>query len=92
MFRWAAHHRQGHKSMSCVLTKLLLEFNVFHVHALYYTKILITNECTKRVLSSIVTHSRSRPALQKQCRLGPQRVHASKNNAVHSQQHILTQL
>jgi hypothetical protein len=23
---------------------------------------------------------------------GPQRVHASKNNAVHSQQHILTQL
>jgi hypothetical protein len=26
------------------------------------------------------------------CRPGPQRVHASKNNAVHSQQHILTQL
>jgi hypothetical protein len=26
------------------------------------------------------------------CRSGPQRVHASKNNAVHSQQHILTQL
>jgi hypothetical protein len=23
---------------------------------------------------------------------GPQRIHASKNNAVHSQQHILTQL
>jgi hypothetical protein len=27
-----------------------------------------------------------------QCRPGPQRVHASKNNAIHSQQHILTQL
>jgi hypothetical protein len=26
------------------------------------------------------------------CRPGPQRVHTSKNNAVHSQQHILTQL
>jgi hypothetical protein len=26
------------------------------------------------------------------CKPGPQRVHASKNNAVHSQQHILTQL
>jgi hypothetical protein len=73
---------------------------VFHVHALYYTKTLITNKCTKRVLSSIVTHFcvfqpcwvifrenffgivtlglhslRSQPALQ--CRLGPQRVHAS---------------
>jgi hypothetical protein len=33
------------------------EFNVFHVRALYYTKTLITNKCTKRVLSSIVTHS-----------------------------------
>jgi hypothetical protein len=32
-------------------------FNVFHVRALYYTKTLITNECTKRILSSIVTHS-----------------------------------
>jgi hypothetical protein len=32
-------------------------FNVFHVRALYYTKTLITNKCTKRVLSSIVTHS-----------------------------------
>jgi hypothetical protein len=31
--------------------------NVFHVRALYYTKTLITNKCTKRVLSSIVTHS-----------------------------------
>jgi hypothetical protein len=30
---------------------------VFHVRALYYTKTLITNKCTKRVLSSIVTHS-----------------------------------
>jgi hypothetical protein len=26
------------------------------------------------------------------CKPGPQRVHASKNNAVHSQQRILTQL
>jgi hypothetical protein len=32
-------------------------FNVFHVRALYYTKTLITNKCTHRVLSSIVTHS-----------------------------------
>jgi hypothetical protein len=24
-------------------------FNVFHVRALYYTKTLITNKCTKRV-------------------------------------------
>jgi hypothetical protein len=32
-------------------------FNVFHVRALYYTKTLITKKCTKRVLSSIVTHS-----------------------------------
>jgi hypothetical protein len=31
--------------------------NVFHVLALHYTKTLITNRCTKRVLSSIVTHS-----------------------------------
>jgi hypothetical protein len=30
---------------------------VFHGRALYYTKTLITNKCTKRVLSSIVTHS-----------------------------------
>jgi hypothetical protein len=30
---------------------------VFHVLAIYYTKTLITNKCTKRVLSSIVTHS-----------------------------------
>jgi hypothetical protein len=32
-------------------------FNVFHVRALYYTKTLITNKRTKRVLSSIVTRS-----------------------------------
>jgi hypothetical protein len=37
--------------------KLPVKFNVFHVHELYYTKTLITNKCTKRVLSSIVTHS-----------------------------------
>jgi hypothetical protein len=37
--------------------KGILIFNVFHVHALYYTKTLSTNKCTKRVLSSIVTHS-----------------------------------
>jgi hypothetical protein len=30
---------------------------VFHVRALYDTETLITNKCTKRVLSSIVTHS-----------------------------------
>jgi hypothetical protein len=30
---------------------------VFHARALYHTKTLITNKCTKRVLSSIVTHS-----------------------------------
>jgi hypothetical protein len=30
---------------------------MFHVRALYYTKTLITSKCTKRVLSSIVTHS-----------------------------------
>jgi hypothetical protein len=29
---------------------------VFHVHALYYTKTLITNKRTKRALSSIITH------------------------------------
>jgi hypothetical protein len=29
---------------------------VFHVRELYYTKTLTTNKCTKRVLSSIVTH------------------------------------
>jgi hypothetical protein len=33
------------------------KFNVFHARALYYTKTLITNKCTKRVLSSIVTRS-----------------------------------
>jgi hypothetical protein len=32
-------------------------FNVFHVRALYHTKTLITNKCTKLVLSSIVAHS-----------------------------------
>jgi hypothetical protein len=37
--------------------KLTRRFNVFHVRALYYTKTLITNKCTKRMLSSIVTHS-----------------------------------
>jgi hypothetical protein len=35
----------------------IAKINVFHVHALYHTKTLITNKCTKRVLSSIVTHS-----------------------------------
>jgi hypothetical protein len=37
--------------------KLALAFNVFHVRAIYHTKTLITNKCTKRVLSSIITHS-----------------------------------
>jgi hypothetical protein len=36
---------------------ILYRFNVFHVRAICYTKTLITNKCTKRVLSSIVTHS-----------------------------------
>jgi hypothetical protein len=91
------------------------------------TTVLITNKCTKRVLSSIVTHyCMFRPcwvifrenffviitlrlhfivewecavdcvlrelSAVSACSPGPQRVHASKNNAVHSQQHILTQL
>jgi hypothetical protein len=34
-----------------------VKFNVFHVRAPCYTKTLITNKCTKRVLSPIVTHS-----------------------------------
>jgi hypothetical protein len=38
-----------------------------------------------------VNSLRSRPALQA-CRPGPQRIHASENNAVRSQQHTLTQL
>jgi uncharacterized Fe-S cluster protein YjdI len=32
-------------------------FNVFHVRALYYTKTLITNKCTERIFTSVVTHS-----------------------------------
>jgi hypothetical protein len=38
-------------------TRQTTGFNVFRVRALYHTKALITNKCTKRVLSSIVTHS-----------------------------------
>jgi hypothetical protein len=41
----------------CFYFEEVLEFNVFHVRALYYTKTLITSKCTKRVLSPIVTHS-----------------------------------
>jgi hypothetical protein len=37
--------------------EFIYKLNVFHVRALYYTKTLITNKCTKRVLSSIVKHS-----------------------------------
>jgi hypothetical protein len=33
------------------------KFNVSHVRALCYTKTLITNKCTKGVLSSVLTHS-----------------------------------
>jgi hypothetical protein len=70
------------------------------------TKTLITNKCTKRVLSSTVTHFymfrpfwvifrenffvnslRSRPAGRDRREFTP-----PKKNAVHSQQHILTQL
>jgi hypothetical protein len=36
---------------------ILHKFNVFHVRALYHTKTLIANKCTKRVLTSIVAHS-----------------------------------
>jgi hypothetical protein len=39
------------------MKSILYKFNLFHIRALYYTKTLITNKCTKRVLSSIVTHS-----------------------------------
>jgi hypothetical protein len=39
------------------LVDKVMEFNVFHLRALYYAKTLITNKCTKRVLSSILTHS-----------------------------------
>jgi hypothetical protein len=47
----------GHMYLPKHVGITLYIFNVFHVHALYYTKTLITNKCTKRVLSSIVTHS-----------------------------------
>jgi hypothetical protein len=69
---------------------VLLWFNVFHVRALYYTKTLITNKRTKRVLSSIVTYSYMfRPCwiifrgehfvtVTLGLRSGPQTVHASK--------------
>jgi hypothetical protein len=55
-----------------------------------YSKTLITNKCAKRALSSVVTHSYMFRISA--VRPGPRRLHASKNNAVHSQQHILTQL
>jgi hypothetical protein len=42
---------------SVTLFQSIYLFNVFHVRAVYYTKTLITNKCTKRVLSSIITHS-----------------------------------
>jgi hypothetical protein len=41
----------------CPLELLGYKFNVFHVRALYYTKTVVTKKCTKRVLTSIVTHS-----------------------------------
>jgi hypothetical protein len=44
-------------ALLAVLHRHKAMFNVFHVRALYYTKTLITNKCTKRVLASIVTHS-----------------------------------
>jgi hypothetical protein len=70
------------------ITNNLSQFNPSTQHfstnvCIIFSKTQITNKFTKRVLSSIVTHS---------YRPGRQRVHASKNNAVHSQQHILTQL
>jgi hypothetical protein len=37
-----------------ILCIISMSCNVFHVRALYYTKTLITNKCTKRILSSIV--------------------------------------
>jgi hypothetical protein len=42
---------------TCISYEYLVRFNVFHVRALYLTRTLITNKCTKRVLASIVTHS-----------------------------------
>jgi hypothetical protein len=36
---------------------LLLLYQLTHGHGAYYTKALITNKCTKRALSSVVTHS-----------------------------------
>jgi hypothetical protein len=59
-------HKDEHLALLCAshdivpeITQVKLKdlFNVFHVRALYHTKTLITNKCTKRVLSPIVTHS-----------------------------------
>jgi hypothetical protein len=47
--------QRGLRALS--VTNNIQSFYVFHVRALYYTKTLITNKCTKRVVSSIVTHS-----------------------------------
>jgi hypothetical protein len=66
-----------HSFYGCVLYTALMSsscsthctVNVSHVRALYYTKTLITNKCTKRVLSSIVTHSYMfRPCVVETCR------------------------
>jgi hypothetical protein len=53
------HRQKRHYQnlVHCHFNNTISNFNVFHVRALYYTKTLITNKCTKRVLSSIVTHS-----------------------------------
>jgi hypothetical protein len=51
---------ENHKELInifCGQNEYVHDFNVFPVRALYYTKTLITTKCTKRVLSSIVTHS-----------------------------------
>jgi hypothetical protein len=51
-----AHSHQLHRKPKLKFTQFF-KSNVFHVRALYYTKTLIISKCTKRVLSSIVTHS-----------------------------------
>jgi hypothetical protein len=43
--------------LQLLVLQTYIKSNMFHIRALSHTKTLITNKCTKRVLSSIVTHS-----------------------------------
>jgi hypothetical protein len=52
----------------------------------------IINRNTLLHVSILLGHLQGELSVAPACKPGPQRVHASKNNAVHSQQHILTQL